>query len=173
MFSPAATATAASAQLPPLRRISRPQALARGCVDETMPLAEWTVERREGKYEYCCSLAEGKSEVEWRGIVMVVVLRVADPMVLFQLYRNMIETQIEQQEQWLGVYRYWYYRYDLSVDTGYREQGSMVWYDRGWLGQARMRRAGIAGTMALPGTVVGTWDLYLLRWARADCYVQT
>lgn len=82
MFSPAATATAASAQLPPLRRISRPQALARGWVDETMPLAEWTVERREGKYEYCCSSADGKREVEWRGIVMVVLLRVADLIVL-------------------------------------------------------------------------------------------
>lgn len=70
MFSPAAMATAASAQLPPLRRISRPQALAKGCVEETMPLAEWTVERREGKYEYWCSV-EGKMDVEWRGIVVV------------------------------------------------------------------------------------------------------
>lgn len=33
-----------------------------------------------------------------------------------------------------------------------------------------MRRAGIAGTMALPGAVVGTWDLYLgsTRLLRTD-----
>lgn len=80
----------------------------------------------------------------------------------------MTGTQIEQQEQSLGVYRY--YRNDLSVETGYREQGSMVWYDRGWLGQARMRRAGIAGMMALPGAVVA---LEIFTWAPKDCYVQT
>ena len=32
-----------------------------------MPFSECTVERLEGKYEY--SYSEGKTEVEWRGIV--------------------------------------------------------------------------------------------------------
>jgi hypothetical protein len=48
-FSPAATATAASAQLPPRWRIASPQAAARGCVLAMMPRVLWTTERREGK----------------------------------------------------------------------------------------------------------------------------
>ena len=46
-LSPAATATAASAQFPPLRRISRPHWVASGCVLDTMPLVLWTTERRD------------------------------------------------------------------------------------------------------------------------------
>ncbi|KAI7051755.1 hypothetical protein KC362_g38 [Hortaea werneckii] len=68
MLSPAATATAASAQLPPLRRISRPHCAARGCVQATMALVLWTVERREGKAAKG-GCGEGKVEVGLRGMV--------------------------------------------------------------------------------------------------------
>ena len=51
ILSPAATATAASAQLPPLRKISRPHCDARGCVQATMAWVLWTTERREGNEE--------------------------------------------------------------------------------------------------------------------------
>ena len=49
MFKAAATATAASAALPPSLRICCPAKAANGCVHATMPLALCTTLRRLGK----------------------------------------------------------------------------------------------------------------------------
>ena len=73
MFRPAATATAASAQFPPLRRISRPHWVASGCVLETMPLVLWTTERREGKAAKRVGWSRGLREEVVRGMTEVVV----------------------------------------------------------------------------------------------------
>ena len=71
MFRPAATATAASAQLPPFRSTSRPHCEASGCVHETMPFVLWTTERRDGKAANVVrSPAAWKAEVV-RGILAV------------------------------------------------------------------------------------------------------
>ncbi len=73
IFNPAATATAASAQLPPLRRTQRPHCEASGCVEDTMPFVLWTTERREGNWANWVAASAGvKADVE-RGILAVYI----------------------------------------------------------------------------------------------------
>src|SRR5512143_373834 len=55
-FSAAATATAASAALPPRDRISIPAATASGCEAATIPPRQRTGERREAKVGSCIGL---------------------------------------------------------------------------------------------------------------------
>lgn len=75
-FRPAATATAASAQLPPFWRISIPHLAARGCVQATMPFVLWTTDLRDEKERKSKPL--GARAEGFRGIVggaLLVVVR--------------------------------------------------------------------------------------------------
>ena len=73
IFSPADTATAASAQLPPLRSTSRPHWVASGCVLETIPLVLWTTERRDENAANRGGTSQGLRAEQFNGMVAVFV----------------------------------------------------------------------------------------------------
>ena len=69
MFNAAATATAASAALPPDCKILWPACAANGCVHATIPLVLWTTLRRLAK-ETNSGSEEGKMALALSGMLM-------------------------------------------------------------------------------------------------------